>query len=299
VRSPQREAAIFFPFQNQRLPMTSERSFAAVLQNYIESERFSLPVFSPVSLRVQRELVKREPHFRTVEKLISADQSLSSNILKVANSSLYRGLLPVNTVRGALVRLGISEVARIVFVDINKNLFSCRDSQIDAIMKKLWQHSLGCAFAAGMLSNRLDFGVMQHEAFSAGLFHDIGKLLILKVIAEKKRKNRELAVKDDLLLGAMDLLHAEQGCLLLRRINMPEMFAVIARDHDLPEFDPDNYLLVLVRMANHICHQMGIGLSHDPSLSLLRLPEAIQLRLGSSELERVHHFLTTTSGLFD
>ena len=212
---------------------------------------------------------------------------------------MYQGLVATTTVRSALVRLGMSEVTRIVLADICKKMFSSHDNQIDVIMKKLWQHSMGCAFAAGMLSNCLDFGVMQHQAFSAGLFHDIGKLLILKVIAEKKQKNKLLAVPDDLLLGAMDLLHAEQGYLLLTQIQIPEKIAVVARDHHLPEFPPDNYILVLVRMANHICHQMAIGLKQDPSLDLLAMKEAGHIKLSPTELEKVQQFLTTTSGLFD
>ncbi|MGE4560625.1 MAG: HDOD domain-containing protein [Desulfobulbus sp.] len=279
--------------------MASQETFVATLRTFLESERLTLPVFNPISLRVQQELVKREPNFSKIEKLIRADQSLSSNIVHIANSALYRGLLPVNTVKAAIVRLGITEVARIAFTDINKKIFTCRDSQIDSIMKKLWQHSLGAAFAAGMLSQRLDFGVMQHEAFSAGLFHDIGKLLILKALADKKRKNKRLMVSEEVLLGAMDLLHHEQGEHLLRQIKMPEIFAVIARDHDVEEYDRDNYLLVLVRMANHICHAMGIGLKEELTMPLLRRPEAVQLRLAHSDLEKVEKFLQTTSGLFD
>jgi putative nucleotidyltransferase with HDIG domain len=278
--------------------MTNQSNFVAVLKKYIESEGASLPIFDPVSLRIQLELIKKDPNLRTVEKLISGDQSLSSNLLKIANSSRYQGLVATTTVRSALVRLGMAEVARIIFADSSKKMFHSRDPQIDAIMKKLWQHSMGCAFAAGMLSNCLDFGVMQNEAFAAGLFHDIGKLLILKVIAEKKRKNKDLAVSDEVLLGAMDLLHTEQGYLLLRQIHMPETVALIARDHHLPEFTPE-HTLVLVRMANHICHQMGIGLKHDPSLDLLALQEADHLRLSPPDLEKVCRFLETTSGLFN
>ena len=293
--------------RNRRIPcsclspttaMTTESSFLATLRKHIESERFSLPVFNPLALRVQCELVKKDPNFRTVEKLISSDQSLSSNILRIANSSMYRGLLPVTTIKSAMVRLGMAEVTRLVCADVNKTMFTCRDAQIAPIMKQLWQHSLASAFAAGMLSNHLDFGVMQHEAFSAGLFHDIGKLFILKVIAEKKHKNTALAAPAELLLDAMDQLHTEQGYLLLRQINMPEVFAVAARDHDLPEFDHNNYVLVIVRMANLICRQMGIGLTSAPDLALLETPEAIQLRLTTAELTSVQHFLETTTGLF-
>lgn len=115
-----------------------------------------------------------------------------------------------------------------------------------------------------MLSNCLDFGVLQHEVFPAGLMHDIGKLLILKVIAEKKQQMSGLALSNTLLLKALDSLHAEEGYLLLRHIQMPESLAIIARDHHLAECAGEEYILLLVRMANHICHQMGIGLRHTP-----------------------------------
>ena len=279
--------------------MEHNQAFVAALKSFLEEQRHTLPVFNPISLRVQLELVKKEPNFGKIEKLIRADQSLSSNLVNIANSALFRGLKPVHTVKGAIVRLGIAEVARIAFTDINEKIFISGDRQIDVIMKRLWQHSLGCAFAAGMLSQHLDFGIMQHEAFSAGLFHDIGKLLILKAMAEKKRKSRGMNVSEEVLLGAMDLLHTEQGEHLLQQIQMPAVFAVIARQHHTEDYDRDNYLLVLVRMANHICHYLGIGLSHSPELVLLRQPEAKQLRLSQIELDRIQQFLETTAGLFD
>ena len=277
--------------------MANENSFVAVLKKHIESEQFTLPIFDSVSLRIQMELIKPSPDFRAVEKLIIADQSLSSNLLKIANSVRYRGLVETSTVKAAITRLGMTEIARIISMDINKKIFSSRDNQVNAIMKKLWQHSMGCAFAAGMLSHRLDFGVMQNEAFFAGLFHDIGKLLILKVIAEKKRKDASITVPDHLLLDAMAMLHAEYGYLFMQQINMPQAFAVISRDHHLQDFDRANYLLILVRMANHICHQMGMGLVHDTAIELLQTDEAALLNLAEADLEEVGTFLKSMSSL--
>jgi putative nucleotidyltransferase with HDIG domain len=277
--------------------MAHENTFVAVLKRYIESERLTLPVFDSVSLRIQLELVKKEPKFRVVEKLIIADQSLTSNLLKIVNSAQYRGLVETSTVKSAIARLGMSEIARIVSADISQKIFSSRDSQMNGIMKKLWQHSMGCAFAAGMLSHRLDFGVMQDEAFFAGLFHDIGKLLILKVIAQKKQKEPAFIVPEELLLGAMEILHAEYGYLLMQQINMPPVFADITRDHHNQDFDTDNYPLVLVKMANHICHHMGIGLMHDPSIILLETKEAVSLNLSEADLDGVRKFLESTPSL--
>jgi len=275
----------------------AKNNFVEVLKNYIESERLTLPVFDAVSLRIQMELIKKEPNFNTVEKLIISDQALSSNLLKIVNSAQCRGLVEISTVKAAIMRIGMSEIARIISMDINRKMFSSRDRQMDAIMKKLWQHSMGCAFAAGLLSNRLDFGVMQNEAFFAGLFHDIGKLLILKVISEKKQKDKSITVSDALLVGAMDLLHTEQGYLLMQQINMPNIFAVVTRDHHSQDFDRDNYLLALVRMANHFCHYAGIGLGHDPTIALLETEEAGLLKLSESDLEALTEFMKSTPTL--
>ncbi|WP_028579042.1 HDOD domain-containing protein [Desulfogranum japonicum] len=279
--------------------MGNQNTFLSTLDRLISSEQLSLPAFSPVLLRVQQELVKKDPDLQKVSKLISGDQALSGNVIKIANSAMYRGFSPVTNTKAAVVRLGLSEVGRIVFTDINQKMFRSRDPKLNILMKKLWQHSLGCAFAAGMLSQSLDFGVMQNQAFSAGLFHDIGKLIILRVIDEKKRKNKALVVPQDLVIEAMQKLHMKYGANLLQNIQLPEVFAVIARDHHHEEFDAQNYTLVLVRMANHICHAMGIGLVHNPSLLLLHQPEAKVLEVSHAELDQVQKFLETATGVFE
>lgn len=271
--------------------------YVSTVQKQLESERHTLPLFNPAVLLVQQELLKKDPNLQTIEQLISEDPSLSSNLLKIANSSMYRGLFPTTTVRSALIRLGMSEVFRVVLTDIGDRSFGSDDRQLDGIMKKLWQHSRGCAFAAGMLALAIDCGVAQHDAFSAGLLHDIGKLPILQVIARKKRKQPKQDVDETLLIEVMDRLHAEQGYRMLQEIRVPNVIALTARDHHLPDCDPGAPLLLLVRMANRICHRIGIGLRRDPSIDLLTTPEAILLGLTQPELDKVLDFLTTATEL--
>ena len=272
-------------------------AFTCTVQKQLESEQHTLPLFNPAVLLVQQELLKKDPNLRTIEQLVSEDPALSGTLLKIANSSMYRGLFPTTTVRSALIRLGMSEVFRIVLTDIGNRSFGSGDRQLDGIMKKLWQHSRGCAYAAGMLASATDGGVAQHDAFSAGLLHDIGKLPILQVIARKKRSQPQQAVSEPLFLQVMDSLHAEQGYKMLQEIQVPAAIAIAARDHHLPDCDPGAPLLLLVRMANRICHRLGIGLRRDPSIDLLTTPEAIQLGLTQPELDKVLDFLGAASEL--
>ena len=277
--------------------MTKSKAFVDTVRSYIESEKLSLPIFDPVAMRVQLELIKKDPDVRKIEKIIIADQSLSSNILKVANSARFAGLVKTTSVRSAIVRLGTTEIGSIILLDMNRKHYRSNEPKIRVIMKKLWQHSVGCAFAAGWLSKRLDFGVMQNEVFFAGLFHDVGKLLILVVIERKKKKDKGIKINNNLLLGAMDLLHAEQGANLMEQLGLPESSCYIAREHHQPVLDRDNYLLVLVRMANHVCHKMGIGIKKDGDLELLATEEAKILNLTAEDIEELQLFLESTPSL--
>ena len=279
--------------------MKNKEKFLTLLNKFLESEQGTLPIFSAVSLQVQLELIKDSPDLKIIEKLIVEDQSLSSTVLRVANSVNYFGVVETTTVRAAIVRIGMAEIMRIVCSDINNSLFSSHNEQIDAIMKKLWQHSVGCAFTAGILANSIGCGVKREEAFSAGLFHDLGKLLILKVIDEKKKRYKVLEISNDLLLETIESLHAKHGYLLMNRIKLPKAYAVVARDHHLKRNDPNNCLLLLVKLANKICHQMGIGFVNDPTLDIMATEEAQLLNLSDTELEKMRNFLLNSPSLMD
>jgi len=279
--------------------MKNTDRFFVQLNKFLESEQGTLPIFSAVSLRIQLELIKDSPDLKIIEKLIIEDQSLSSTVLRIANSVTYFGLVETTTVRAAIVRLGMAEIMRIVCADINNTLFSSHDGQIDTIMKKLWQHSVGCAFAAGILANNIGCSVKREEAFSAGLFHDIGKLLILKVIDEKRKKYKLFEISNEVLIEAIETLHAKHGYLLMNRIKLPKIYAIAARDHHLKNYDRSNHLLMLVKLANNICHQMGIGFVNDYSIDIMTTEEAVVLNLSEPDLEKLRNFLLNNPSLVE
>ena len=270
--------------------MKNQEIFLNRLNKLLESDQGTLPIFSAVSLKIQLELIKDHPDLKIIEKFITEDQSLSSTVLRIANSVKYCGLIETTTVKSAIVRLGMAEIMQIVCTDINNKIFSSHDAAIDGIMKRLWQHSVGCAFSAGILANTLSCGVVQDEAFSAGLFHDIGKLFILKIIDDKKNK-KYLGFADEYMLEVIESLHAKQGYRLMTRMKLPKMYAVVARDHHQHKYDRDNPLLVLVKLANNICHQLGIGLVANPSLDIMATEEAALLNLTEPILEKLRKFL--------
>jgi HD-like signal output (HDOD) protein len=268
--------------------MIADSSLAEMIDKYATTNRVKLPAFNSIALRIQKEIVKEEPDGRLIEKLIVSDQSLTGEVLRVSNSSFYKGLTQVATVRDAIIRLGIREVSNIVTLVTLQNNFHSKDLAVNKIMGKLWRHSVGCAMGASWLAKQTGFQAIAHETFIAGLLHDVGKLFILKVIDDMKASREiEKAPSSTVMDEVMQNLHAVHGHFLLKHWNLPQKYCQVAQDHHAEQFDFNNHLLVLVRLANYMCHKMGIGLTEDPSIVLMETPEAAQLQLSEVDLARL------------
>lgn len=265
--------------------MGNKISFIDHINKFIEEENLVLPVFGSAAMRVQQELVKKSPDMKVVINLIYGDQSLSSQVLQIANSSFYRGLVEVATVKSAIVRLGMQEVGRISLLAAAKNQFVSKNRSLKVVMKKLWQHSVGCAIAARWLAKKGGFEELESKAFFAGLFHDVGKLVVLMVIEELIKKKISVTITNDLFNEAMVSLHNQQGYDLLKTWNLSEEYCVIARDHNLEQVDNKNSLLAIIRLANMTCKKLGIGLKKNTDLVIFSTEEA-QL-IGLTEMDFV------------
>ncbi|WP_319548945.1 HDOD domain-containing protein [Desulfogranum marinum] len=271
--------------------MNQQKSFIDIVNHYIQSDTVTLPVFSAAASRVQQELAKKEPDIRIIERIITADQSLSSQVLKTANSAFYKGLSEISTIRNAIIRLGVKEIQKIVLLAATRNTFQCKDKLINLIVKKLWQHSVGCAYGAVWICKRHDYDVDPSEAFFGGLFHDVGKLFILMVIEHIKQKNKQTKITPSLIMESMVKLHTTQGYQLLKHWNVPNQFAVVARDHHLLDIDQENTLLLIVRMANQVCCKLGINTEPSQDIMLSATMEANLLNISEMDIAELEIYL--------
>ena len=268
--------------------MQAAQSLVGMIDHFVASNKIKLPVFNATALRIQKEVAKDEPDSRLIEKLIVSDQSLTGEVLSVSNSSFYKGLTQVATVRDAIIRLGNIEVSNIVSMVALQHNFRSKNPTVHKIMGKLWRHSVGCAIGANWLARQTGFQDLAHETFIAGLLHDVGKLYVLKIVDDMKASGEIQDLPSVTVTGElMRQLHTAQGYTLMKQWNLPESYCQVARDHHLEELDANNYVLLLVRLANQVCHKMGIGLIEDPSIALLETPEAVQLQLSEMDLARL------------
>jgi HD-like signal output (HDOD) protein len=198
----------------------------------------------------------------------------------------------VSTVRNAIVRLGINEVSNIIMLVTHENNFCSKDPFVHGIMRKLWRHSVGCALGSNWLAKQCGLRALAHEAFFAGLLHDVGMLFILTVMDDLKHSNKLKAQPSDaLLVEAMNTLHTHHGHSLMSHWNLPQKYSTIARDHHQEECDLNNLLLALVRLADKVCCKLGIGLEEDPSMVLVATSEAEVLHIAELDLARMEIML--------
>jgi len=268
------------------------QSFVEIVDHHLNSSNVRLPVFSATAMRIQQEIAKEEPDIRFIEKMIVSDQSLTAKVLSVSNSSFYKGLSQVSTVRNAIVRMGVNEVANIVALVTHENNFRSKDPFLHDIMRKLWRHALGCAMGAHWLAKECGLHSSAHESFFAGLLHDVGKLFILSVIDDLKYSEKmDIPLSDAMLIEAMNSLHTGHGSSLLNHWNLPEKYCAVAHKHHEEEIDSNNFLLILVRLADKACNKCGIGLTEDSSVVLVATPEANLLNLSDVELAKMEIML--------
>jgi HD-like signal output (HDOD) protein len=265
-----------------------EKSLVDILQEMLSSEKTTLPVFSRTAIKVQEEVSRWDMDIRRLEEIIASDQSLTGQVLRVANSAFYRGLKKVTSIREAIIRLGSNEIATMALLLSQKEIFTSKDKSILLFMDKLWLHAVGCAIGTQWLARKLEYHALATEAFISGLLHDIGKLFILTVLETiKQAEGQRFKPTDELIFELMDSLHCEYGHALLSRWNLPEIYCTVTRDHHNEEVDPNATLLNMTRLVDQACNKMGIGLYEPSTQHLVTLPEAELLGLSEVSLAQL------------
>lgn len=167
----------------------------------------------------------RNPHVdtRALKECIENDPAISSRILRVVNSSLFGLTREVTDLNQALALLGIKPLKLLVLgFSLPSGLF------LDIEAKTLlwyWRHTLTKAVAGRELSHRL-WRIPGDETFLAGLFQDLGVLVLFQQLGQPYARFLDRAVSHHLDLGAvhrrvLGFSHAELSARLLKQWNFP------------------------------------------------------------------------------
>jgi putative nucleotidyltransferase with HDIG domain len=187
-------------------------------------------------------------------RLISSDAALSAGVLTLANSAHYRGVQEVETIRAAIVRLGLQEVGRVAGALSAKSLFSPKvKAELAAHRDRfaaLYHRSLAVAYGAAFLAIQ-HRGGREDRAFLGGMLHDLGRAIALRSAAYLASA-KEPFPDGPALDRALDRVHVEVGAECHQEWNLPQYLMVIAvrhHDREIPA-EPEFADLHSVRLAS-------------------------------------------------
>jgi putative nucleotidyltransferase with HDIG domain len=256
-----------------------------IIESRLADDSFKLPIISHTALRLQRLVSSPGCDITDLVETIQTDQSLAVHVLNTANAPFFSGLKRITNLRDAIVRIGTREVLVLVITVTQKNLYRSRNSYYGTVLEKLWEHALGTAMAARWLGMRKGMGARMELLFLGGLLHDVGKLVLVKILEDLQRQNgsRGPMLSTPLIEEVLESMHTTVGSTMLEKQMLPEVYCRIARDHHVDEEKTDD-TMDIIRFANLACRKRGLGLKHDGELVLTATPCAERLGLNDIDV---------------
>lgn len=115
-----------------------------------------------------------------IERVMSDDQSLTSKVLKLANSAYYAIPGGVSNLARAIAHIGFDTIQQLVLATSVLDSLRVDDQQSQFNVIEFWKHSVGVAMAAETIAREVGYKVPA-DIFTCGLLHDMGKIALLKV----------------------------------------------------------------------------------------------------------------------
>ncbi len=246
----------------------------------------NLPPISQAALQLVNLLDEPAVSNEDVVQVLKYDNVLTAKLLRACNSPYFGLEEPVSSVDQAVLILGHHQILHIVLTLAFGGAMAVPLVGYAVESNELWRHSLTAATAAEhVVSNGIDINVDPHVAFTVGLLHDIGKLVLGQVLTPEHQTNIRALIEDKrnsrweaekLVLGTD---HAEVGGALLRAWNLPEDIIEGVGNHHQPVVDPKPKLSSVSHLANCLAHRVSLapGLETYATFVDLKVAEAFSL----------------------
>ncbi len=224
--------------------------------------------------------------------LISEDQALTAQVLRVVNSAYYGFPRQINNVTHSIVILGFNKVRDIVLMSSILDCFRGRTGEFDFV--EFWKHSMGTAIASDALANTLRVSC-EEDAFVAGLLHDIGKLVLSASFPQPFGEALALAQKKEMLLrdAEMELFgfdHSLVGNILALKWGFTENLCEAIHHHHNPAIARRGQELAsIVHVGDILARSIMIGSGGDNQIPVIDEMVRTNLDITREEIDRALH----------
>ncbi len=218
----------------------------------------NLPPFPSVAMRVMQLLRNNDVRLKELSDLISADQSFSAEVLRLANSPLFAFRTEIRGILQATALLGTERMKALAFT---AGLQTYLEEPLKIpLLRNCWKHNLACAFVAEKVGH---VSLIEEDfAYTAGLLHDIGRLALM--VVQPFRYARFAAEADESPFNVLereqewfDTDHCEAGRWLIENWRLPRVFAAVAALHHSRPRDDKFDIISMVRVSCRLADAIG------------------------------------------
>ena len=191
-----------------------------------------LPAFSPVAVRLLAVLSDERTSFKEVARLVALDPVLAGEVLRMANSGLYGRWIEVNSLLGAVARLGPGRLGQLA---VTAALWRGLPRRTSPFVRDWWRHSI----AAAIVAQKCNKDVGTDFAYTAALLHGVGQLALFEDAPRDYPNLVEGAYADKLDLlacerGVFGVDHASLAGLILESWGLPQTLCDSVAEHHAP-----------------------------------------------------------------
>lgn len=220
--------------------------------------------------------------------LLRNDGPLTADIIRISNSPFYAPLTPHTNLNSALSLLGLGEVVRLVNLSLGKQLFARDLKSYGATAFDYWSASVTTALVMEGLAKKTRLNA--DDAYTIGILHALGRVLIDRVIQEKGLANPwdRQQPPEEWEREAVGFDYAEAGALLLEHWQFPEPMCEVIRQQLNPELAGDKpSMLGALQFTRRLLVLTGLDFgkdewqfpAHDPFIQASGLSEELVTEL--------------------
>jgi putative nucleotidyltransferase with HDIG domain len=269
-----------------------------------------LPPLPAVAAKVMGMAEDDRTSAMDLAQVLATDQALTAKLIRISNSAYYGFARRISTVREAVVMLGFKQVRQVSVGASMMNAFKRNGFDDGFDLDLFWGHSVAVAVASEAIAKK-NLGAKPEDAFTAGILHDIGRLVLRQVMPQEFAHAVALAKAGECPLHEAELFatgfaHDEIGQALGERWKFPgHLVDAVRCHHDDSLSAAADGLAGVVAEANRLMLHYGLFCGYElphgdvPALS----PEmaAIEASCGGVDrvLTRAFSFIESASGTPD
>ncbi len=258
----------------------------------------TLPPMPQVAIKARKIISDPDSGFSELASVIETDPGITTQVLKIANSAYYGLVSEVSTIQRASVIMGTKTLLEVLTLACSSTLLgnNLRGYELDT--GDLWMHSLSTAYCSKIIAKKCR-PELAEDAFTAGLIHDSGKLILDPYVVERKKSFTQL-LKDEkisFLDAEKEILgfdHGEIASEVCMKWQIPENISQAIKYHHNPGESSEKDLTYIIHLSDAIAMMSGIGIGYDGMLYEIDEHVFELLGISSSDINSIMHEVVTS-----